>query len=60
MIIGTINMNTAQMLGQPLYSDDVVLTNEQIMSLINSQQQATPFEFKIEENSHFNTHYHPH
>ncbi|KAI8366473.1 hypothetical protein EDC96DRAFT_508213 [Choanephora cucurbitarum] len=57
---GTINMNTAQMMGQPLYSDDVVLTNEQIMSLINSQQQATPFEFKIEENSHFNTHYHPH
>ncbi|CEP08853.1 hypothetical protein [Parasitella parasitica] len=48
---GTYNMNIAEMIGQPLYSDDVVLTNEQIMALLNTQQAAPPFEFKLSEAS---------
>jgi hypothetical protein len=50
-------MNTAAMIGQPLYSDDVVLSNEQILALLNSQQQASAFEFKLDDNSNFNTYY---
>lgn len=50
-------MNTAAMIGQPLYSDDVVLSNEQIMALLNSQQQASAFEFKLDANSNINTYY---
>ncbi|KAI8977266.1 hypothetical protein BDF20DRAFT_836088 [Mycotypha africana] len=49
---GTINMSMAEMIGQPLYSDDVVLTNEQIMALLQSQQQAQPFEFNL-QNTNF-------
>ena len=41
-------MNIAEMIGQPLYSDDVVLTNEQIMALLNTQQ-APPFEFRLND-----------
>ncbi|KAI8642860.1 hypothetical protein BD408DRAFT_443063 [Parasitella parasitica] len=48
---GTYNMNIAEMIGQPLYSDDVVLTNEQIMALLNTQQAAPPFEFRLNEAS---------
>ncbi|CAO3611601.1 unnamed protein product [Mucor fragilis] len=49
---GTYNMNVAEMIGQPLYSDDVVLTNDQIMALLNTQQSAPPFEFRLND-THF-------
>ncbi|KAL7314399.1 hypothetical protein PS15m_005974 [Mucor circinelloides] len=49
---GTYNMNVAEMIGQPLYSDDVVLTNDQIMALLNTQQTAPPFEFRLND-THF-------
>lgn len=45
-------MNVAEMIGQPLYSDDVVLTNDQIMALLNTQQTAPPFEFRLND-THF-------
>ncbi|KAI9470986.1 MAG: hypothetical protein EXX96DRAFT_586416 [Benjaminiella poitrasii] len=43
---GTHNMDIAEMIGQPLYSDDVVLTNEQIMALLNTQQA---YNFKLDD-----------